>query len=62
MTHYTVLLVVAVCQIPGPADYYPQLPRGPGGKFNKSKPKSTLEWVIYHAKDAPAPTDYKPAP
>ena len=33
-----------------------------GGRFNESKPKSELDWVIYRAKKLPGPADCKPRP
>jgi hypothetical protein len=34
------------------------LPAIPGGKFNASKPKSNLEWKMYHAEQVPGPGAY----
>jgi hypothetical protein len=49
--------------MPGPADYPPPVPPKPsGGKFNMSKPKSDIDWIITRASQMPGPGDTDPGP
>lgn len=63
--HYTLMLnSVYYClavQIPSPAHYpAPRLPAPSGGRFNKGKSKSDLDWVIHRSKQLPGPGQYTP--
>ena len=52
---------VVFSDTPGPGTYEQSLGFGSnvgGGRFSTSKPKSTIEWIQYYAKQIPAPSDY----
>jgi hypothetical protein len=46
-------------QLPGPGEYKPKTIQSSGGSFSTAKPKSDLEWKIYHAQNLPGPGEYK---
>jgi hypothetical protein len=63
LSRFNSLFLLQAKSMPGPADYPPPVPPKPsGGKFNMSKPKSDIDWIITRASQMPGPGDTDPGP